>query len=268
MKILFFGDLVGRPGRRAVAAYLKQLSAEQRPDVVIANGENVTHGFGLSEGHYQELLACGVDIVTGGNHIWDRREIVQYMANAPQLLRPANMPASMPGTGAKVFEIRGHKIGVINLMGQVYMGSNTTPPWESLEQVIPALKQQTPVLFVDFHAEATAEKISLAHFASRLGVSAFVGTHTHVQTADDRILNDRMGYLTDAGFNGAYNSVIGMGVDGSLVRLKSLVPQRLEVAGSDVVQVNAVQFTLDEATGVCRSVERVNTVINLANNLP
>ncbi|MFN8615075.1 MAG: TIGR00282 family metallophosphoesterase [Vampirovibrionales bacterium] len=263
--ILFFGDVVGRSGRQAVRSYLAGLANGQYndplPDVVIANGENATHGFGLSEGHYQELLQAGVHIITGGNHIWDRRETVHYIGNAPYLLRPANMPSSMPGVGAQVFHLNGHTVGVINLMGQVFMGTNTTPPWQALEACLPHLKKETPVIVVDFHAEASAEKVSLGHYASQLGVSAFVGTHTHVQTADEQILNSRTGYLTDAGFNGAHHSVIGMGIEESLVRLKSLVPQRLEVAEGGPLQVNGVRFRINSQTGQCSSVQRVNHLL-------
>lgn len=263
LSILFFGDIVGRPGRKAVAAYLAHRRTEGTlPDVVIANGENATHGFGLNEGHYKELLTAGVNIVTGGNHIWDRPEIVHYIEKAEYLVRPANFPANMPGRGAAVFEVNGHKIGVINLLGQVFMG-NYNIAWEQLEKYVKDLQAETPVVFLDFHAEATAEKISMAHYCAGLKLSCMAGTHTHVQTADERVINEQLGYITDAGFNGIYNSVIGMDVQSSLLRLKSFVPSRLEVATGPVAQLNAVEYQVNKNTGRCQSVQRINTQVDL-----
>lgn len=263
LSILFFGDMVGKAGRKAVAAYLAHRRTEgTRPDVVIANGENATHGFGLNEAHYNELLTAGVDIITGGNHIWDRPEIIHYIEKAERLVRPANFPNNMPGKGAAVFEINGHKIGVINLLGQVFMG-NYNIAWEQLETHIKTLQAQTPVVFLDFHAEATAEKISMAHYCAGLKLSAMAGTHTHVQTADDRIINGQLGYITDAGFNGVRDSVIGMDVQSSLMRLKSFVPSRLEVAIGDMAQLNAVEYQVNLISGQCVGVKRINTAVDL-----
>jgi metallophosphoesterase (TIGR00282 family) len=260
-ELLFFGDLVGSSGRRAVLAYLDAL--ERKPDLVVANVENATHGFGISEKHYQELLAGGVDVMTGGNHIFDRREFADWIGGAERLVRPANFVSGTPGEGAKVFDIRGLKIGVLNLIGQAFMG-NYNSPWEQLEQWVPRLLNETPVVFVDIHAESTAEKICLARRAAELGVSAMVGTHTHVQTADERLIHHRMGYLTDAGFNGAYESVIGMEPYSSMARMRGPSPVRMEVSESDCVQINAVRFRLDFATGECLVVERVHHVMNLS----
>lgn len=262
IKVLFFGDMVGKPGRRAVIHYLNSLTVDEQSDITIANAENATHGFGLSEKHYKELTEQGVDILTGGNHTWDRREIVNYIGNAQQLVRPGNLPAEAPGVGHKIFEFGPCKLGVINLMGQVFMG-NYDSPWKYLEWAVASLKQETDLIFIDFHAEATAEKIGLGYFASELGVSAMVGTHTHVQTADEKILNNQMGYITDAGFNGAFESVIGMTVEASMARQQSVVPQRLEVAESDYVQINAVEFTLNASTGQCLNVRRINQQVHL-----
>ncbi len=256
MDILFFGDLVGKPGREAVRRYLESLSPEEKPHVIIANGENATHGFGLSERHYHELIAMGVDVITGGNHTWDRKEIIDYIDTVDKLLRPDNVPATLPGSGCRVFDFGAYRVGVINLIGQVFMG-NYNSPWERLEMLVNQVKKETPLIFVDFHAEATAEKIALAHHCAALGVSAMVGTHTHVQTADERILKNQMGFLTDAGFNGAYDSVIGMDVASSMLRLKSMLPARMEVALTHTLQVNAVKFQVEIATGKCLSVERV-----------
>jgi metallophosphoesterase (TIGR00282 family) len=256
IELLFFGDIVGKPGRIAVKEYLGRLSP--RPDVVIANGENVSHGFGMLHKHYEELQDAGVDIFTSGNHIWDQKDVFNYIDDV-NLLRPYNFPVGSPGRGAAIFEIRGRTIGVINLIGQVFMG-NYNSPWEMLDETIYDMLAVTPVVFLDFHAEATAEKVALAWQASALGVSAMVGTHTHVQTADSRLINNRMGYITDVGFNGSFNSVIGMDVGISTQRLKSHIPARMEVGPDELLQVNAVHFEIDAKTGVCRKVRRINEV--------
>ncbi len=260
--ILFFGDIVGRPGRQAVKWYLNSLSDSAKPDVVIGNVENASHGFGLNEKNYQELLSAGLQIMTSGNHIWDRREIFDYIYSADCLLRPANFPTPSVGIGARVFEIAGVKVGVINLIGQVFMG-NYNSPWEQIEALVPQMLYETPIIFVDFHGEATAEKIAFARYASTLGVSAFTGTHTHVQTADERLLNDRMGFITDSGFCGAYESVIGMAPESAIERLKTMYPTRLDVADGSLVQVNASRFTIEVKTGICQRVSRVNLVHDL-----
>lgn len=256
--LLFFGDLVGKPGRTVVKAYLDGLS--DKPDVVVANGENISHGFGMIRKHYDEMHEAGVHIFTSGNHIWDQKEVFNFIDEV-NLLRPYNFPATSPGCGAKIFTVGGYDIGVINLIGQVFMG-NYNSPWEQMDELVYDMLAVTPIIFLDFHAEATAEKIAMAWHASSLGVSAMTGTHTHVQTADSKILNNRMGYITDTGFNGSYNSVIGMEVNGSLQRLKSMMPSRLEVGPDDILQLNAVRFTIEVKTGVCRKVERINEVFS------
>jgi metallophosphoesterase (TIGR00282 family) len=259
LQILFFGDLVGKPGREAVKRYLSNLGTN-RPDVVIANVENTSHGFGLQPGHYQDLLHAGVDIMTSGNHIWDRRELFAFVDEADRLLRPANFNMYSPGRGYGVFEVAGHKLGVVNLIGQVFMG-NYNSPWESLEQIVPEMLNDTTMIFLDFHADATAEKNAMGHFAASLGVSAMTGTHTHVQTADERILNNHMGYITDAGFNGSHHSVIGFDPVGSVQRMKSQFPTKIDIASSPTLQVNAVLYELETASGICLSVKRINELL-------
>jgi metallophosphoesterase (TIGR00282 family) len=257
IELLFFGDIVGKPGRMAVKSYLDQMTA--KPDVVVANGENISHGFGMIRKHYDEMREAGVHVFTSGNHIWDQKDIFNFINDA-EVLRPYNYPAGSPGMGARIFEINGHQIGILNLIGQVFMG-NYNSPWDQLDELVYEMLAVTPVLFLDFHAEATAEKVALGWHASALGVSAMSGTHTHVQTADSRILNNRMGYITDAGFNGAYSSVIGMEPSGSIQRLKSQLPTRLDVGPDEILQVNAVRFSIEPETGVCRRVERINEVL-------
>jgi len=262
LDILFFGDMVGRPGRRGVTWYLQTLSDAEKPDVVIANVENASHGFGLTPKNYQELLDVGIDIMTGGNHIWDKKDLFQLVNEAERLLRPANFPENNAGIGAKVFEFDGFKVGVLNLIGQAFMG-NYNSPWEKLEYWVPRLLAETPIVFIDFHGEASAEKVAIARLASTMGVSAFSGTHTHVQTADDRILNGHMGYLTDTGFCGAYDSVIGMEPTVAIERMRTLYPEKLDVADASLVQVNATRFTVNAASGACMGIRRVNLVQDL-----
>jgi 2',3'-cyclic-nucleotide 2'-phosphodiesterase len=261
-EILFFGDLVGKPGREGVFHYLKNV-VQHPPDMLIANVENLTHGFGTSEKHYQEMVANGFHALTGGNHSFDRKDSYEFMASAERLVRPANIPGkNLPGKGGKVVEVNGQKVGVLNILGQVYM-ANYNSPWEALQEELPALLNQTPIVFVDIHAEATAEKACLARLAAEMGASAIVGTHTHVQTNDARILHDRAGFVTDAGMNGAYESIIGMDTSTAQRRMMEQGHVRLEVADSDYVQINAVRFTIDRLSGQCLKVAPVFEVIQL-----
>lgn len=262
-EILFFGDIVGRPGRKAVKRYLTELFKQPdpgHPRFIIANVENASHGFGLSLKQYQELQEAGINIFTSGNHIWDRKDIFSFIDQATALVRPANFPAGSPGVGYRIFEIQGVKLAVINLIGQVYMGTYNSP-WDCLDNLIEGIKTETPNVFLDFHAEATAEKNCMGYYAESTGISAMVGTHTHVQTADERIINGRMGYITDAGCNAARNSVIGMDAQNSLKRLKTQLPVRLDVDDSEPLQINAIRFFIDAQTGICHQVERIHQVL-------
>ena len=263
LKILFFGDLVGRPGRFAVRDFLAAIHSDslaqvekQVYDFIVANVENASHGFGLTEKNYNELFEYGIDCMTSGNHIWDKKEIFNYIDGADKLIRPFNYPANTPGCGSRVFETEnGVKIGVINVLGRVFM-SPVESQWTVVKDEIERLKSITPVVIVDFHAEATAEKICFGRFCSELGVSAFFGTHTHVQTADEQIINN-MGYITDAGFCGAAESVIGMDYKTSLNRFTTVVPERYDVADSNVVQINAVEVEINSTSGHTVAIKRV-----------
>ena len=200
VKILFFGDMVGRPGRSAVRDFMVNPKAfnyktepVENPPVdthfIIANVENASHGFGLTEKNYNELSKYGIDAMTSGNHIWDKKEIFNYINNVEKLLRPINYPNCKFGIGGKIFEKNGVKIGVISVLGRVFMNI-VDSQWEVVQEEIKRMKEITPIVVVDFHAEATAEKICFGRFCAELGVSAFFGTHTHVQTADEIILNN------------------------------------------------------------------------------
>lgn len=254
IKILFFGDLVGRPGRLAVRDFL--IKNKHNYDFIIANVENASHGFGLTEKNYKEISEYGVDCMTSGNHIWDKKEIFNYISGAEKLIRPFNYPADTVGQGSHVFEFNnGIKIAVINVLGRVFM-SPVESPWTCAANEIKRLKEITPIVIVDFHAEATAEKICFAKFCSELGVSAFFGTHTHVQTADEHIMNNTA-YITDAGFCGSANSVIGMEYSTSLNRFTTVVPERYEVAEGNSVQVNAVEVEINPTNGHAFAIKRI-----------
>lgn len=259
IKVVFFGDIVGRSGRFAVQDFL----AKSHDFFAIANVENASHGFGLTEKNYNDLVEYGVDCMTSGNHIWDKKEIFNYIDNADKLIRPFNYPLGTKGEGSRVFEFKGVKIGVINVLGRVFM-SPVESQWTTVKDEIIRLKEITPIVILDFHAEATAEKVCFAKFCSELGVSAFFGTHTHIQTADERIMNN-MGYITDVGFCGTNDSVIGMDYKTSLNRFTTVIPERYEVAQGDVVQINAVEVEIDTNTGFATSIKRISMLEDKRN---
>lgn len=255
IKILFFGDLVGKTGRNSVIACLADLkNKNEYPDFVIVNGENASHGFGLTEKNYNELLNAGVHCITSGNHIWDKKDIFGYIEKADKLIRPINYPEGTAGAGSRIFEVKGEKIGVINALGRVFM-QPIDSPWTVVKKEVERIKEITPNIVVDFHAEATAEKMCFGRYLSELGVSMFVGTHTHVQTADERIINN-MAYITDAGFCGSINSVIGMEYETSQRRLTTLMPERYEVAEDYPAQINAVEVSI--AGGKATEIKRIS----------
>ena len=264
-KILFFGDMVGRPGRFAVRDYLLEMQKGSLPEsetpFVIANVENASHGFGLTEKNYNEISEYGVDCMTSGNHIWDKKEIFNYIDRADKLVRPINYPDGTVGCGSRIFELPNNvKIGVINVLGRVFMAP-VDSQWVVVKNEIERIKEITSIIVVDFHAEATAEKICFAKFCAELGVSAFFGTHTHVQTADEQIMNN-MAYITDAGFCGTQESVIGMEYSTSLNRFTTVIPERYDVADGNVVQLNAVEVEIDQASGHAVAIKRIFMLVD------
>lgn len=264
IKILFFGDMVGKPGRLAVRDFLAQ--NKENYDFIIANGENASHGFGLTLKNYNNLLDFGINCITSGNHIWDKKDIWEYIDTAENLVRPLNYPNGTRGQGWRIFEIaNGVKIGVINFLGRVFM-SPVDSQWELAKEAIAEIKKETPIVIIDFHAEATAEKICFAKYCSELGASAFFGTHTHVQTADEKILNDKMAYITDAGFCGASEGVIGMEYKSSLNRFLTCMPERYDVADSKEVQINAAEVEINAATGYAVAIKRISCNSKLEEN--
>lgn len=255
MRILFIGDIVGGPGRTIVAQALHGLRERKKIDVVIANGENSAGGSGLTPKITDELFANGVDILTSGDHIWKKREIYEYLGVKKRLLRPANYPDGAPGHGAVVIDIKNvGKIGVMNLLGRVFMEALVCP-FTVASREVEKLRHETPIIFVDMHAEATSEKVAMGwHLDGK--VSAVIGTHTHIQTADEKILPGGTAYITDCGMTGPYDSVIGRKKEFILERFLTQLPNRFEVA-SDDVQMHGVLVDVDEKTGKAVSIERV-----------
>ncbi len=255
MKLLFIGDIVGRAGRRKLADCLDRLVDRFLVDLVVANGENAVAGYGLTGSVLRELFDAGVDVVTSGNHIWDKKEIMAILEREPRLLRPANYPPGLPGTGSGVYETAaGVKVGVVNLEGRVFM-KNLDCPFRAADTLVEELKHETPIVFVDFHAEATSEKQALGFYLDGK-VSAVVGTHTHVQTADERILSGGTGYLTDVGMTGSRDAIIGNQKDLALERFLTQLPVRLEVAKKEPL-LCGVLLTINEQTGACEAIERI-----------
>lgn len=254
IKVIFFGDIVGKPGRLAVRDFLAK-DTSKKYDFVIANVENASHGFGLTEKNYNDFKEYGVHCMTCGNHIWDKRDIYSYIDTSDCLIRPINYPKGTKGVGSRIFEIGDLKIGVINILGKVFINI-VDFQWEMVADEIKKLKEITPIVIVDFHAEATAEKICFGKYCSELGVSAFFGTHTHVQTADENIV-DGMAYITDAGFCGASDGVIGMEYNSSLSRFLTSIPERYEVAPGKTAQINAVEVDIDTTSGNALSIKRI-----------
>lgn len=265
IKIMFLGDIVGKSGRVAVNKYLSGMS-EDKPDFVIANAENASHGFGLTQKNYNELLSYGIDCFTAGNHIWDKREIFNYIDEADKLVRPINYPEGTKGVGYRIFETPKCKIGVINVLGRTFMPIMDSP-WKLIDNAIEEIKKETPIIIMDIHAEATAEKICMAKYYAKKGMSGIFGTHTHVQTADEQIYENHCAYISDAGFCGDANGVIGMEYECSVNRLITSIPDRLEVAESGESLINGVIITVDCLTGQADSIKRIIEKILVKENM-
>jgi metallophosphoesterase (TIGR00282 family) len=256
MNILFIGDIVGRPGRDLLRKGLRGLIERYDVDLVIANVENAANGFGVTKEIGDTLLEWGVDVMTSGNHIWDKKEVIDYMATEPRLLRPANYPAGVPGRGSCVAHTGdGRAVGVINAMGRVFM-LNIDDPFMGVLKEIEAIRHRTRVIVVDFHAEATSEKVAMGwHLDGK--VTAVFGTHTHVQTADERILPHGTAYLTDVGMTGPHDSIIGMEREPSLARFLTAMPAKFEPATGNR-RLNGVVVEADDKTGRATRVTRIS----------
>jgi 2',3'-cyclic-nucleotide 2'-phosphodiesterase len=258
VKILFIGDIVGEPGRRAVKILLPKLRGRHALDFVIANGENSAGGSGITPKTAEEIFSAGVDVITSGDHLWDCKEVMELLANEKRFLRPLNYPADVAGRGSGVFEIKKLKIAVLNAQGRTFMPPLENPFTLALDE-IKKLRQQTKTIFVDFHAEATSEKIAFARFLDG-HVSVVVGTHTHVQTADEQIFPGGTAYLTDAGFTGPHESVLGREIEPVLKKFLTGMPQRFEVA-RDRVMLHGAMIEIDGASGKAIKIQRVSELI-------
>ena len=264
IKLIFLGDITGRQGRTAVKSYIASLV--DKPDFIIANIENASHGFGLTKKNYEDLSNCGINCFTSGNHIWDKKDIYEYIDEATNLVRPINYPLGTRGVGVQTFDIKGQKLAVINALGRVFMPPIDSP-WQVVTYTIERLKEQgIEHIVIDFHAEATAEKICFAKYLAHTFnnednalVKCFFGTHTHVQTADEEIF-DGMAYITDVGFCGAKDGVIGMEYETSLKRLSTSLPERYEISESHLAQINGVEVLIDRTKST--QIKRLNVIID------
>jgi metallophosphoesterase (TIGR00282 family) len=262
VKLLFIGDIVGQPGRNAVKTLLPKLREQHALDFVIANGENSAGGSGITPKTAGEIFAAGVDVITSGDHLWDQKEVMELLAGEKRFLRPLNYPAGTPGQGSGIFEVRSSAfnvrclIGVLNAQGRTFMQPPLENPFTLALEEVKRLRERTKIIFVDFHAEATSEKIAFARFLDGQ-VSAVVGTHTHVQTADEQILPHGTAYLTDAGFTGPHESVLGREIEPVIKKFLTGMPQRFEVAKNRVLLHGAV-IEIDDASGKAIKIQRVS----------
>ncbi len=256
MKILFIGDIVGKPGRRAVSELLPRLISERKIELVIANCENAAAGFGVTRDVVEELYNCNIDVLTSGNHIWDKREVLEFITDYETLLRPANYPVKVPGKGALLIPAAaGGYVGVLNLAGRIFM-QPINCPFETAKSEIAQLREKTKIIIVDIHAEATSEKKALGWYLDGQ-VSAVLGTHTHVQTADDEILPQGTAYISDAGMTGPFDSVIGIKKDTIIERFLTQIPNKFDVAKGDV-RLQGVVLDVDATSGKANSIERIS----------
>jgi hypothetical protein len=247
---------VGEPGRRAVKHLVPRLRAELQVDVVIANGENAAGGSGITVKTAAEIYGAGVDLITTGDHLWDQKEVTTLLQHEPRFVRPLNYPPGTPGQGSAIVQVANQApLAVVNLQGRSFM-ADLENPFLCLQTELPRLRALTPLIFIDIHAEATSEKIALARFVDGQ-VSAVVGTHTHVQTADEQIFPGGTAYLTDAGFTGPHESVLGRQIEPVIKRFLTNMPQRFEVA-SDRVLLQGVCLEVDSNTGRAQSIRRVS----------
>ena len=266
MKLLFIGDIVGQPGRNAVKTLLPKLREQHALDFVIANGENSAGGSGITPKTAGEIFNAGVDVITSGDHLWDQKEVMELLANEKRFLRPLNYPAGTPGRGSGVFENRKSEIGnrkliaVLNVQGRTFMQPPLENPFTLALEEVKRLRERTKIIFVDFHAEATSEKIAFGRFLDGQ-VSAVVGTHTHVQTADEQVLPRGTAYLTDAGFTGPHDGCLGREIEPVIKKFLTGIPQRFEVAKNRVLLHGAV-IEIDDATGKAMKIQRLSDSIN------
>jgi len=256
VRLLFIGDIVGRPGRDIVKRGARLLARRLGADLVVANGENAAAGAGITRENADDIFKAGVHVITGGNHSWDKREAIEFIDREPRLLRPANYPAGTPGRGHIVVDTAdGVRVGIISLMGRVFL-STLDDPFVVVERELAEVRSQgATVVLLDFHAEATSEKIALSWWLDGR-VTAIIGTHTHVQTADERLLPGGTACLTDVGMTGPHDGVIGMDREGVIARFRTGMPARFEPASGDV-RLHGALVTADPVTGRATAIERI-----------
>ncbi len=254
MRLLFVGDIIGEPGRKKITQALPEIIKKENIFFTIAQGENLAGGIGITEKTAKELFACGVDCITTGNHIWKYKEIFKYLDSEPRLLRPANYPEGVPGKGAYIYEKQGVKLGVINLEGRVFMRP-LDDPFKVGRKIVEEMHKHTKNIFIDFHAEATAEKKALGFYLCDYA-TAIIGTHTHIQTADEQIINQRCAYLTDAGMVGSEVSIIGNKKEEIIEHFILQIPRKFKVARDHIV-ANAVVIDFDEKIGKATGIQRL-----------
>lgn len=254
LNTIFIGDIIGKPGIDIVSMWLPGLIQKYKADFIIANGENVSDGKGCTDKEGRILFSLGVNVITGGNHTWDKHQSQDYLKNEPRSLRPLNYPKGTYGNGYYVAETKKGKVAVVNMQGRSYMATIDCP-FRTADYFIPKLKSETKTIFFDFHAEATAEKVAMSHHLDGK-VTAVIGTHTHIQTADERIMTQGTGFITDVGMTGPYDSVIGMKTQAALNRFILQTPQKYETA-SDDVRLCGLYLKTDLETGKTVEIERI-----------
>ena len=260
IKILFFGDVIGIPGQALFQKWAYKLKAKYKADAIIVNGENSTkNGKGITSKIMDFFKHNGADVVTSGNHIWQNKEIYMYLNEHTDLIRPANFPSDCPGKGYSLFDVNGITVGVLNLQGRIFMREDLDCPFKAAKSILTLLKTKTKIILVDFHAEATSEKCVLANYLDG-EVSCVFGTHTHVQTADERILPKGTAYISDAGCCGALNSAIGMKLDSVLKRFLTQMPSRFLVETDSPFLVNGVCVEIDTSTGEATKIEKISFI--------
>jgi metallophosphoesterase (TIGR00282 family) len=261
--VLFLGDVFGKPGRFILENRLQTMMIENNVDVVIANGENAAGGIGITPTICDGLFSMGIDVVTSGNHIYKKKEIYDYIEKQPRLLKPANYPPGTPGRGYYILsdsKIGSNKIAVVNICGRVFI-ENFDCPFRCMDKILEDIKKETPIIIVDFHAEVTSEKVAMGWYLDGR-VSALIGTHTHVQTADERVLPGGTAYITDVGMVGPLDSVIGVKKENIIDRFLKLMPQKFIVAEDDYL-INAVVVEINEKNGEANSIKRINSIIKI-----
>lgn len=255
VKIMFIGDVVGSPGRDMVKKYVPELKKKHKPNITIINGENAASGKGITERIYKQFLEWGAQAVTLGNHAWDKKEIFEFIESAKYMVRPANFPEGTPGKGIVYLKFNDKEIAIINLQGRTFM-TPIDDPFKKVDELLAEAKQRTNIIFIDFHAETTSEKQAMAWYVDGRA-SCVVGTHTHTQTADERILPSGTGYITDVGMTGPYDAILGVEKEAVIKRFKTGLPVRFEVDKKGNTQLNGFLVTINEKNGKAEHVERI-----------